>query len=75
MKVSANKPYDFLTGNVKSAFNLADYSLFIIASEYEDLGEDVPIYMRLPRDKYVRVGGNIPRKIEPNVRCFVVIAR
>lgn len=75
-KRQIQKPYDVLAGeHTQTSSSVNEYSLFCFVSEYEDLGEDCPIYIKLPRNKYVRIGFVTPERAVNNDRCFIVIAR
>lgn len=77
MPKQIKKPFDILIGdNPQTPHEIADYSLFCFKSEYEDLDEDCPLYMRIPRNKYVRVGHPVPHNCAANkTKCYLVIPR
>lgn len=77
MPKQIKKPFDILEGsNPMTCHEVDDYGIFCFKSEHEDLGEDCPLYIKIPRNKYVRLGHPVPHNCAANKnKCFLVIPR
>jgi hypothetical protein len=75
MRIQVQKPYDILLSVSKTAETISDYVLFCYTNDYNEYDKNVPIYMRLPRGKCVKLGEISTRKINPTANCYIVIAR
>lgn len=80
MKRSINKPYDILTGKKHKVCDLSTYTLFVFVKDFEEYGEDVPIYLTVPagriaRAKYRQLGQSWDSSAKIDDDCYTVIAR
>lgn len=67
--------YDIYLNFIKEVSQVLDYELFCLVTDYDELGGNSPVYMKLGTGLCIEIGQSMSQHVDENVKCFKLVRR
>lgn len=67
--------YDVYLNFIKEVSQVLDYELFCLVVDYDELGENSPVYVKIAVGLCLEIGQSMPQHIDEKTKCFRLVKR